>query len=94
MTIYKLTSVWKKVLEKQARPVTLLITFQDVYLGITYVRLGEGAPKYPDADIMWRSPISGGVISISVPPNTTVYAQVTAGTVYISCTIIKEMEEE
>jgi len=94
MTIHKLTTAWKKVLERQPRPVTLLITFHEAYLGNTYVRLGEGAPDYPDADIMWRSVISGGVISISVPPNTPVYAQVSAGTAYISCTIIKEMEEE
>lgn len=94
MAIHKLTAAWKKVLERQPRPVTLLITFQEAYLGNSYVRLGEGVPKYPDADIMWRSAISGGVISISVPPNTPVYAHISAGTAYISCTIIKEMEEE
>ena len=94
MTIHKLTVEWKKVLERQARPVTLLITFQDAYLGNTYVRLGEGAPKHYDADIMWRSAMSGGVISISVPPNTPVYAQISAGTAYISCTIIPSIEEE
>jgi len=94
MAIHKLTTAWKKVLERQARPVTLLISFQDALSGISYVRLGEGAPDYPDADIMWQSFLSGGVISISVPPNTPVYAQISAGTAYISCTIIKEMEEE
>jgi len=94
MTIHKLTVAWKKVLERQPRPVTLLITFPDTLFYLLYVRLGEGAPDYPDADIMWQSVLSGGVISISVPPNTPVYAQISAGTAYISCTIIKEMEEE
>ena len=94
MAIHKLTTAWKKVLERQARPVTLLITFTDVLFFHLYVRLGEGAPGYGDADIMWRSVMSGGVISIPVPPNTPVYAQISEREVYISCTIIKEMEEE
>jgi len=94
MAIHKLTTVWKKVLERQARPVTLLITFPYVLFYHLYVRLGEGAPKYPDADIAWSSPLTGGVITLSIPPNTPVYAHISAGTAYISCTIIKEMEEE
>jgi len=94
MTIYKLTSVWKKVLERQARPVTLLITFPSTLMYHLYVRLGKGAQRYVDADIAWTSALFGGVITLSIPPNTPVYAKISAGTAYISCTIIKEMEEE
>ena len=94
MATHKLTVAWKKVLERQARPVTLLITFPDVLFYHLYVRLGEGAPGYGDADIAWTSFITGTVITLSIPPNTPVYAKISAGTVYISCTIIPSMEEE
>jgi len=94
MTIHKLTTAWKKVLERQARPVTLLITFPTTFFYHLHVRLGEGAPGYRDADLSWISAFTGGVITLSIPPNTPVYAQISAGTAYISCTIIKEMEEE
>jgi len=94
MAIHKLTAAWKKVLERQARPVTLLISFPDVLSYHLYVRLGKGAPGYGDADIAWTSFITGTVITLSIPPNTPVYARISEGTAHISCTIIKEMEEE
>ena len=94
MAIHKLTTAWKKVLERQPRPVTLLITFPDVLFFHLYVRLGEGAPGYIDVDVVWVSHLSGNAITLSIPPNTPVYAKISAGTAYISCTIIKEMEEE
>ena len=94
MTVHTITSTWKKVLERRPRPVTLLITLRWTDRWPIYVRLGEGAPGYVDADIAWQSSYVGRVITLSIPPNTPVYAYVTGGTAYISCTIIKEMEEE
>jgi len=94
MAIHKLTTAWKKVLERQARPVTLLFTFSSGAWGYLYIRLGKGAPGIDDVDIVRPSSIRGEVISIPVPPNTPVYAKISTGTVHISCTIIKEMEEE
>jgi len=94
MTVYEITTTWTKILERQARPVTLLITFPTLFGCHLYVRLGEGAPGYRDADLSWIPGLVGGVITLSVPPNTPVYAQISEREAYISCTIIKEMEEE
>ena len=93
MAVYKITQTWKKILERQPRQVTLLITFPAIFFYHLYVRLGEGAPVYRDADFSWIPGLVGGMITLSIPPNTPVYAQISAGTAYISCTIIKEMEE-
>ena len=94
MTVYEITTTWKKVLERQPRPGTLLFTFPNLLVEILFVRLGEGAPGYGDADIVVLSPYSGTVITLSIPPNTPVYARTVFATVHISCTTIKEMEEE
>ena len=94
MTVHTITTTWKKVLERQARHVTLLFTFPFGVWTIVYVRLGEGAPGYQDADMLSRSSYFGRVISIPVPPNTPVYAKTYIGMAYISCTIIPSIEEE
>ena len=94
MTVYKITQKWKKVLERQPRPVTLLITFPGTGPNYLFVQLGKGEPDYQDADIEWLSGISGTAITLTIPPNTPVYAKVFWTELNISCTIIKEMEEE
>jgi len=94
MAIHKITATWKKVLERQPRPATLLITFSPVEFFSLFIRLGPDAPGYEDADILWDSERTGCEITLSIPPNTPVYARTSAGPAYISCTIIKEMEEE
>ena len=94
MTVFLITTTWTKILEKQPREVTLLITLPGtIYLSLwsipLYLRLGDG-----EADIFWQSKAKGTVIQLPVPANTAVYARVSFAQLYISCTIIKEMEEE
>ena len=94
MGIEKLTTVWKKVLERQPRPVTILISVPWTGTRFLYVRLGRGTPGYGDADIAWKSLPIGSMITLPIPPNTAVYARTSTGTRYISCTIIPSIEEE
>ena len=94
MAVYEITTTWTKILEKQPREVTLLITLPDtLYSGLLsiplYLRLGDG-----EADMLWSSYSRGTVIQLPVPANTAVYARAYAIYHYISCTIIPSMEEE
>jgi len=94
MAVHKITAKWTKILDKQPREVTLLITFPDIYWKNwfdipIYLRLGDG-----EADMLWGSHSRGTVIQLPVPANTAVYARAYMFYHYISCTIIKEMEEE
>ena len=94
MAVYKITTTWTKILDKQPREVTLLITLSSTILaGLwnipLYLRLGDG-----EADIFWQSKGKATVIQLPVPANTAVYARVSFASLYISCTIIPSMEEE